>query len=397
MYLYDLLVKGGRVFDPASGKDEELDIGITGHTIVAIEKDIPRANARQVVEAKGYLVTPGFIDLHAHVADGITRHGLAPDRAGVLQGVTTIVDGGSLGSHTFLGFRRYVLPANRTTVYAFLNLSYSGQARMPELRSLDDLDEETLELVLRTNRDVIKGIKVRCVSPMVHTIGATVADIAHRFARMIGGRVMVHIGDHGGAMEAQAVTERVIERLEPGDIITHPYTPWPGGAIGDNGRPIIAARDAAQRGVVIDVGRGRMNFSLKKTRQALEAGFWPTTISTDISLMTIHGPVFGLADTASIFLNLGLDLRDVIVRITANPAKALGIFEQVGSIECGKRADLSIIDYRDGGQYEFFGFEEERMTGDKLLVPVITVKDGCIVPCELPYGSAMHHAAQGKA
>jgi dihydroorotase len=396
MYLYDLLLKGGRVVDPGSGRNGVCDVAVNGGTIVAIEADIPRARAARVVEAAGRIVTAGLIDLHAHVADGITRHGINPDRAGVLQGVTTIVDGGSLGAYTFLGLRRHVIPASRTTVFGFLNLSFSGQARMPELRSMDDLDEELIEIVMRTNRDVLLGIKVRCISPGVRTIGPSMLEIAHRRADAIGGRVMVHIGDHGEGEGAADVTREVIRGLRGGDILTHPYTCYPGSALDGNGQPLPEVLDAVQRGVVIDVGRGAKNFTFDNARRALAAGFLPATISTDITLMSIHGPVFGLADTASIFLNLGMSLEDVVERITAGPARALGMFDRIGSVEVGKRADLALLDHVTGGEHTFHGFEGEQMTGSQVLVPLLTIANGQPIACELPSGSAMASVAAGR-
>jgi dihydroorotase len=399
MYTYDLVIKGARIVDPGSGRSGMFDIGVNGEFIAAVEPEIPRAEGLKIIEAAGKIVTPGLIDLHAHVCDGITRHGINPDRAGVLQGVTTIVDGGSVGSHTFVGLRRHVLRNNRTRVVNFMNLCYSGQAWMPELRSLDDIDEDTLKTVMLANRDVIRGIKVRAVSPMIQNIGAQVVDIAKRFADLIDGHVMVHIGDHGNEAYADEVTPKIIAGLRAGDVVTHPYTAWPGSGVMQNGRPIPAIQEAAERGVVMDVGRGMMNFTIDNARRALEAGFAPTTISTDITLMTINGPVFGLSDTASIFLSLGMGLEDVVERVTATPARVLGLYDQIGSIEAGKRADLAVLEYRQAGAYEFHGFQGERMTGDKLLIPLLTIKDGTPIAAELPYGSAMHTALQesGKA
>lgn len=390
MYVHDVLIKGGRVVDPGSEHGGVMDIGVNGGTITAVQQDIPRADAVRVVEASGRLVTPGFIDLHAHVADGITRHGVNPDRAGVLQGVTTVVDGGSVGPHTFVGLRRHVIPASRTRIVSFLNMSFSGQAWMPELRSPADLDEDMLATVLRTNRDVIRGIKVRCISPTLQALGDSMVDIAVRHAASVDGPVMLHIGDHGGSDGAMEVTRKVIAKLRPGDILTHPYTAFPGGAVGPDGAPLDEVAEAIDRGVVIDVGRGAKNFTLENARRALDVGFAPTTISTDITLMTIHGPVFGLADTASIFLNLGMSLEEVIRCVTVNPARALNLFDSLGSIEEGKRADLTILEHHEGGEYAFEGFEGERMTGNQILVPITTVADGVPIACELPARSAMH-------
>lgn len=390
MYVHDLIIKGGRVVDPGGPHSGLLDIGINGSTITAVAADIPAADARQVLDVAGRLVTPGFIDLHAHVADGITRHGISPDRAGVRQGVTTIVDGGSLGPHTFHALRRHVIPHNRTRVLAFLNMSFAGQAWMPELRTRADLDEDMLATVISTNKDLIRGIKVRAISPALQNIGEDIIDIGIRHAASVDGLVMLHIGDHGEGEGSAETTRRIVSRLRPGDILTHPYTTYPGGALGHgDGIPTPEVQEAIDRGVVIDVGRGGKNFSIENARRAVAAGFVPTTISTDITIMTIHGPVFGLADTASIFLNLGLSLEDVILRVTRNPARALGILDQVGTLAVGKRADLAILEHHEDGAFMFHGFSGERTEGSQVLVPVMTVADGETIDCELPRGSAM--------
>ena len=389
MYIHDLLLKGGRIVDPASDRSGTWDIGINGQTITAIAEDIPPASARTVIDARGRLVTAGFIDLHAHVADGVTRHGINPDRAGVFQGVTTIVDGGSLGPSTFVAMRRHVIPHSRTRILCFLNLSFAGQARMPELRTWDDLDEQMLETVLSTNRDLIRGIKVRCISPTLQNLGPDIFDIGARHADSIGGPVMLHIGDHGEGEGSARLTRQVLAKLRPNDILTHPYTSFPGGAFDQDGEVIEEIRAAVERGVVIDVGRGAKNFTISNARRAVDMGFLPTTISTDVTLMTIHGPVFGLADTASIFLNLGMTLEDVILRVTTNPAKALGIDGQLGTLEVGKHADLTVLDHIKEGTHHFHGYGDETMTGNQVLVPRLTVASGEPVDCDLPWGSAM--------
>src|SRR5262245_63700186 len=64
---YDLVIKGGEVLDPSRKLRGVRDIGIRSAVIVAVEADIPEKLAVQTIDARGKLVTPGLIDLHAHV------------------------------------------------------------------------------------------------------------------------------------------------------------------------------------------------------------------------------------------------------------------------------------------------------------------------------------------
>src|SRR5215467_11329991 len=125
---YDLLIRGGRVVDPSQGLSSEQDVAITGHTIVHLAPNIPESQARQVLDARGKIVTPGWIDLHVHVYDGVVPYGIPPDPNCIAKGVTTVVDAGSAGAHTFPGFRRYIINVASTRVYALLNISVIGQA-----------------------------------------------------------------------------------------------------------------------------------------------------------------------------------------------------------------------------------------------------------------------------
>ena len=64
---YDLLLTGGDVLDPAGGLRGLMDIGIAGGKISAVAPSLPAADARRTISAKGRLVTPGLVDIHAHI------------------------------------------------------------------------------------------------------------------------------------------------------------------------------------------------------------------------------------------------------------------------------------------------------------------------------------------
>ena len=78
---YDLVLSAGRVMDPETGLDAIRNVGITGDRIVRIS--VARLTGRRMIDAKGLVVAPGFIDLHQHAQDA------ASGRLKALDGVTT--------------------------------------------------------------------------------------------------------------------------------------------------------------------------------------------------------------------------------------------------------------------------------------------------------------------
>ena len=159
---YDLLIAGGRVIDATERLSAVRDVAITGGRIARIDTSIPPAQARQVFDARGKLVTPGLIDIHGHVYDSGITISIDPDVIGIPKGVTTIVDGGSSGAGTFAGFRKYVIERARTRVYALLNISTIGLVVTNELY-LDPrmIDPKAAISTIEQNRSLILGIKVR--------------------------------------------------------------------------------------------------------------------------------------------------------------------------------------------------------------------------------------------
>ena len=160
---YDLLVKGGKVVDPSQQLSAMRDVAISGRKIVRIADDLPADQARQVLDARGKIVTPGLIDVHVHVYDGVAPLGIPVDPNCISKGVTTVLDAGSSGAHTFPGLRKYVINVADTRVFALLNISLVGQSTMSqdtpvgELLNLDYVSPAAAIRTIERNRDVILG------------------------------------------------------------------------------------------------------------------------------------------------------------------------------------------------------------------------------------------------
>jgi len=378
--MYDLLIKGGRVIDPAQNIDDKLDIAISGDKIATVAKDIPSQESQRVVDARDKIVTPGLIDLHCHVYDSILNIGVEPDDAGVKQGVTTVVDGGSAGQATFGGFPKYVIPASRTTVFCFLHLGSLGLSITPELKDWEEIDLDAITATIESNRNIIKGIKLRLVGNLVASAGVEVVKTAKKTAKKFGLPIMVHIGDIDKQV-SPTLTQEFLPLMEPGDILSHVFTAKPGKILRPDGTVLPELREAMERGVVLDVANGRYNYSLEVAQKSMAQGILPTTLSTDLTLPSLTGPVYGLTVTMSKFMTLGLDLKQIIEMTTINPARAINAEDRIGSLKPGMDADVSILELLSG-TWGLEDSEQEIIEATTLIAPSITIKSGQLIPAQ---------------
>ena len=377
--MYNLLIKGGRVIDPAQNIDDKLDTAISEGKIAKVAKDIPAQESERVVDARGKIVTPGLIDLHCHVYDSIYNNSVEPDAAGVRQGVTTVVDGGSAGQATFGGFPKYVIPSSRTTIFCFLHLGSLGLSVKPELRDWEEIDLDATAATIESNRDVIKGVKLRLVGGnIVASAGVKMVEMAKKTAKKFELPIMVHIGDESEKI-SPTLTQEFLPLMESGDILSHVFTAKLGGIMRPDSTVLPELKEAMRRGVVMDVARGRFNLSFEVARKSMAQGILPTTLSTDLTTLSINGPVYGLTVTMSEFMALGLDLKQIIEMTTINPARALSIDGRRGSLKPGMDADVSILELLSG-TWKLEGPEQQTIQVTKLIAPSMTVKSGKLIP-----------------
>lgn len=345
--MYDLVLKGGRVLDPSTGLDGLLDVAIEQGAIARIAPAIPAAESARVIEVGGKLVTPGLIDLHAHVFEGFNRTGVNPDLAGVHAGVTTIVDAGSAGAATFGGFPRHILPHCHTEIVPFLHICQTGLATLPDIVAESSVNLDDTLRVAAQHRGLIRGIKARMVSPALEIMGMEMPRLAKRAAREAGLPLMVHIGDTEKRYDPKVI-HPLLALLEPGDILTHYFTPNPGGVLDANGKLVPEAREAADRGVWLDTAHGRMNFSFDVGRRIIDQGLLPHCISTDLTVPGRIQTVHSMTEMMTRFLGLGFRLDQVVTMSTANPARAIGAADRLGSLAVGRQADVSVLAVEDG-------------------------------------------------
>jgi len=386
---YDLLVAGGRVLDPGQGLDAVLDIAVAGGRVARLAPGIDPDTATRVVDASGCLVTPGLIDLHAHVAGGLgmlpaEQKVLSPDVAGVDACVTTVVDAGSTGASNVAGLVNQVLPRAKTRIIVYINVGACGTLHTPEVRAMDDIDPAATVAAVRARPDVIRGVKARMVSPSIVELGMELPQVAKKVASEAGVPLMVHVGDIDGRNPiATDLTRRLLDEvLTAGDIVTH-TTSHQVGALLRGGELMPEAQVARQRGVVFDTALGRVNFSFEAAKAVLGEGFVPDTISTDSIGLSRFEIVHSLVECMSKFLALGLSLEDVVRMTTSRPAEVLGMENEIGVLKPGCAADISILEIVEG-DWVFRDGTSAVECGTVALQPRATVRAGGVVP--LDYG-----------
>lgn len=281
----------------------------------------PSANA-ELVDGMGAFVSPGWIDLHAHVWHGGTDISIRPGQCGLERGVTTIVDAGSAGEANFAGFREFVIEPARERIKAFLNIGSIGLVacnRVSELIDIRSIDIDRTLACVEANRDVIIGIKVRASHVILGSWGITPVKIAKKVAKILKLPLMVHVG------EPPPLYDEVLEILGPGDVVTHCFNGKAGGSILEDEDLFQLAERCAGEGVRLDVGHGGASFSFRVAKAAIARGLLPFSISTDLHARSLDGPVWDLGTTMSKLLALGMPFEKVVEAVTSAPAQVIGL------------------------------------------------------------------------
>ena len=364
---YDLLLKGGRLIDPASDRDGQFDVATSGGHIALVDKDISPNLARTVADVSGLVVTPGLVDLHAHFY-GYSAS-ILPDAHCLPEGTTTAVDAGGSGHLTFDDFNEQIIAPAITNVFALLNIAGEGMVGEPE-QDLDGMDTELTALKIAQRPDLIVGVKV------AHYMGPgwEPLDRGIQAAEENGVYLMVD----QSPIHTRPMDEMMLEHLRPGDMVTHCYAlSKPMTDIHDKVKPhFIQARE---RGVQFDVGHGAGSFSFRIAKAAIEQGFLPDTISTDMHRASILANQATMPETMSKLLALGMELPEIIRRSTWDPAQAIG-HPELGNLGQTVPADIAVLNITEG---EFGlvdnGTDNRVYKSDKRIVCEMTIKNGQVV------------------
>ena len=323
----DLLLIGGHVLDPANGRNGTFDIGILEGRIRTVAAHIPAAYARQVVDVSGYYVTPGLVDIHAHLEPG----GLAADHKSLRNGVTTVVDAGSATTENITDYRKWVVQRSDTRVLAFVRPGASARGG------------------LQQNQDIIVGF----VADSDKTLPAALKAATET-------KLPVMLDTDG-----RAQSDSVFRELRAGDIYTNIYS------------QALPPPSVRASGVLFDGSHGGAGFWFRIAAESLKGGFLPYTISTGLDRTSVLLPRAGLTNVMSKFLALGVPLDKVVERVTVNPARAIHRPE-LGTIREGTDADLAVLEL-EKGTFAFLDSGHGRLTSDRNLHCILTIRRGEVV------------------
>jgi dihydroorotase len=342
----ELVLKGGRIVDPANGRDEIADIAFADGKVAAIGRNLA-PTGDTTVDVTGKIVTPGLIDLHTHVYWGGTSLGVDAAEIARRSATATFVDAGSSGPGNFHGFRRHVIEQSPVRIVPIINISHAGifafatTVMVGECADLRLLDPRDCVRVIAANRDLIVGVKVRVGRTAGGNSGIAPLDMALEVAEEVGLPVMAHL-DHPPPSRLE-----VLSRLRKGDILTHCFRPFPNAPAAPDGRVREEVLAARERGIVFDIGHGGGSFGFRTAEAMLAAGFLPDVISSDVHQLSVDGPAFDQITTMSKLLSLGMDLNEVVRASTAAPAAAIGRAD-LGHLGIGAVGDASVIELAEG-------------------------------------------------
>lgn len=380
-----ILISGGHVIDPRNDVNQVMDVIVRDGMIAEVARNITAAPGVLVVDAGGMYVTPGLIDIHTHLFPGAGRGDPAPDGFTLRSCVTTAVDAGSSGWRSFPQFKEETIDNATTRVLAFLNIGAEGYRRSPNVR-LDESDTTTMSASLSAdfaleNREHIVGFKVA----HYNRSDWTPIDRAIEAGELAGGLpIMV---DFGSATPHLSLDTLLNVKFRPGDIYTHVFGGDP--AVGETrpgGRESIVNTtgtvkpfvfEAVERGVVFDVGYGRASFSFGQAIPALNSGFYPRTMGTDMNYHSHIGPMMNMLNVMSAFLAMGMELPDIIEASTWSPAQVIKR-EEFGHLSEGAVADVAVLTIREGN-FGFLDEDNQKVSGSRRLECELTIKSGEVV------------------
>lgn len=371
----DLLIRNGHVVDPKNNIDGTMDVAIADGKILRVARVIPEENVKKVVDAKGMYVTPGLIDLYTHVFVGTNAgfangtNSISPDDFACRSGVTTVVDAGTSGWRNFTAFKEQVIDRSKTRILAFLSIGGLGLSGKAAQEDLDDMNVDSAVYTLQQFPETIVGIKIG------HYEGKAWLPFDRALSAAERSQVPLLVECH----LPQYPLEEQLKRMRAGDIITHSFEKvserMP--VVDEEGKLRPFVKEAMNRGVLFDVGHGGAGFWFSQAIPALKQGLAPSSFGTDFHRFSMNAGMKDMMNVMSKYLAMGMELKDVIVRATWLPAKAIQR-EDLGHLGAGAPADIAVWSIRDG-RFGFVDAGGNRIEGNRKLESELTLREGKVV------------------
>lgn len=367
---YDYILKGGHVIDAANEIDGVADVAVSGDKVARVAKDIPSDRAKRTIDVAGYYVTPGLIDLHAHVFG--YGGSLWPDDTQLTTGTTTVVDCGGSGWRTFDEFKATVIDRTRTRVFSFINIVGKGMVGSEAENDTADMEPEKTAAKMAEYPDLIVGIKTAHYARK----GYTALERAVEAGRLSDKPVIIDMRILTGY---DRTMEHIYELMRPGDLRTHSFSDHQVEILNRATRKVQPfTRAARERGLLFDVGHGNGSFVFPVASDAMKDDFPPDTISTDLHNGSIFTTKADMPNVISKFMHFGMTLQDTIEKSTVRPAKVINKFPEIGTLGEGRVADIAVFKMRKG----VFGFADapqRRLMANEKLEAVLTIRAGKLV------------------
>ena len=377
---YDYWIKGGHVIDPKRNIDCDMDVLVTNSKFAPLPENgvIDENDVREIIDAKGNLVLPGLIDHHAHFAWNHADIGAMPDLYELPNGVTSACDGGSVGSSGFGAFVRNTLEPSGLTMKASINVASGGLLTSQYLENIDpaNFDEKGLEYLFEMYLEYIHGLKLRLGRDISDGMGIEPLVASVKLAERFGTRLHLH------ATYPLEPMSSMMPHLRGGDVFCHSFQSMGDyNILDEKGRVQKCVWDARKRGVVFECAQGRIHCSFEVAGAAIEEGFLPDIISSDLVMVSVYQKrLFSLPLVLTRMLALGMPLVEVIRACTETPARLMGLESRIGTLQPGALADLCImkVDERPVDLLDSYG---KTIEFDRILIPQYTLKAGKVKYC----------------
>lgn len=372
-----ILIKNGLLIDKQNMLNKIADILIEDNRIIEIS-DYLDYSVDQYIDAKNCIVVPGLIDHHTHLYPFIKK-GIPAESVCFSSGVTTAVDAGSLGCENFEDAINF-LDYTRLGIKLYLNVSSLGLSTLPNLEDLNpkNFNFKKIQKLFKKYPEELIGLKVRMSKDIVGELGYEVLKEIKKIARKISQPLMVHSTDPPGPIK------NMLNLLEKGDILTHMYQKSPFTIINQNSVD-SSVYEARKRGIIFEAADARAHFSFEIAKKAIKEKYFPDIIATDLTAFSMYQrpTAFNMLMQISKYENLGMEFSEVIKCCTTNPAKLLGLRNEIGALKVGYKADIAILKkiYCDMefGDRPYNYLEKNILKGKFVYNSMMTIKNGEIV------------------
>lgn len=371
---YDIIIENAVLIDPSKQSRENGTLYILKDKIVKAPNKDEKIEYKQKINAQGCIVTKGFIENHTHVYYGGGDTNLNPDVIMLPNLVTSAIDQGSSGWSNFDLFYRSIIANSMMDIKCYLNVSNTGLVTEDYYENINPnyMNEEMIKYYCEKYQDTIIGLKIRLCKDSIKDMKLSPLEKAIEIANKVNLPLSVHVKD------LDNITD-IANMLRKNDTFVHMYQLKRQTIINSKGQIHKELINAKERGVLFDTASGRNSFSFDIIKKSLNKGFKPDFLGTDlVTYNAFQRPIFSLAYTMSMYLNLGFSIEEILSMVISAPAKSMNMTTQLSTLDPNTKADIAIFKIKEKN-ITFKDNHGGSLNGDKLIIPQMTIKNGKVV------------------